>query len=30
MFILIPALLPVLAGGAPIYMAYLVYKGPWR
>ncbi len=30
MIILIPALFPVLAGGAPIYMAWLIYKGPWR
>ncbi len=30
MIFLIPVLIPVLAGGAPLYMAYLIYKGPWR
>ena len=30
MTFLIPALVPVLAGCAPLYMAYMIYKGPWR
>lgn len=30
MIFLIPALLPVLTVGSPLYMAYLIYKGPWQ
>ncbi len=30
MICLIPALLPVLTVGSPLYMAYLIYKGRWQ